>query len=97
MKIPKEITTYCPYCNKHTVHISKSVVTAKPANPTRGMSLSNRRRARKLKGYVGKVKGKTPVKVLGRRQKVLLECKECHKSIERVFGGRTKKKIEIKR
>ncbi|MDE1855683.1 MAG: 50S ribosomal protein L44e [Candidatus Micrarchaeota archaeon] len=96
MKLQKEIRTFCPYCNKHTVHIAKSVVAAKPAT-TRGLSLSNRRRERKLKGYVGKVKGKTPVKVLGRRNKVLLECKECHKSIERVFGGRTKKKLEIKR
>lgn len=97
MKIQKEIMTYCPYCNKHTVHVVKSVVSPKPANPSRGMSLGNRRHERKLKGYVGKIKAKTPVKKLGKRQKVLLECKECNKKIERIFGNRTKKKIEIKR
>lgn len=97
MKIAKEISTYCPYCNKHTVHVVKSIIGPKPANPSRGMSVSNRRHNRKIKGYVGKVKAKTPVKKLAKKQKALLECKECHKSIQRVFGNRTKKKLEIKR
>ncbi|MDE1825216.1 MAG: 50S ribosomal protein L44e [Candidatus Micrarchaeota archaeon] len=97
MKIQKEIRTYCPYCNKHTVHTIKHIVSPKPANPTRGLSMSNRRHERKIKGYVGKVKAKTPKKKLGTRQKVTMECKDCHKSIERVIGGRTKKKLEIKR
>lgn len=97
MKIAKEMSTYCPYCNKHTEHTVKSVINPKPANPSRGMSISNRRHNRKIKGYVGKVKAKTPVKKLGKHQKVLLICKECNKGIERVIGGRTKKKLEIKR
>ncbi|MGI0141071.1 MAG: 50S ribosomal protein L44e [Candidatus Micrarchaeales archaeon] len=97
MKIVKEINTYCPYCNKHTVHVVTKILAAKAANPSRGMSISNRRHNRKIKGYVGKVKAKTPVKKLGKRQKAMLQCKECHKSIEKVFGNRTKKKLEIKR
>lgn len=97
MKIQKEIMTYCPYCNKHTLHTVTGIVGPKPANPNRGMSLGNRRHERKIRGYVGKVKAKTPVKKLSKRQKALLECKECHKKIERVYGGRTKKKLEIKR
>jgi ribosomal protein L44E len=35
-------------------------------------------------------------KKLGKRQKVLLECKECKYKVERLIGGRSKKKIEIK-
>lgn len=97
MKIQKEIMTYCPWCNKHTTHVVKQVVSPKPQNPSRGLSVSNRRRERKLKGYIGKVKGKTPKKKLSNRQKVTLQCKDCHKSVERVFGNRTKKKLEIKR
>jgi len=97
MKITKELMAYCPYCNKHTEHTVMKVQAAKPANPSRGMSVSNRRHNRKIRGYVGKVKAKTPVKKLGKKQKAILQCKECKKSIERVFGNKTKKKLEIKR
>ena len=97
MKIQKEIMTYCRYCNKHTQHTVAKVLASKPTNPSRGMNIQNRRHERKIKGYVGKVKAKTPVKKLSKRQKAILECKECHKSEERIFGNRTKKKLEIKR
>jgi large subunit ribosomal protein L44e len=93
MKLEKELVTYCPYCNKHTTHTVKLYVK----KATRGLSVSTRRHERKIRGYVGKVKASTPVKKLGKRQKAILECKECGKKIERIFGGRTKKKLEIKR
>ncbi len=92
MKMVKEINAYCPKCNKHTPH-SVKLYSSKPAS---GLGMGARRRERKLKGYVGKVKGKATQIKVAKRQKVLLECKECHYIVERVVGTRTKKKLEIK-
>jgi ribosomal protein L44E len=64
--------------------------------PVRTLSKASRRHYRAIKGYVGSVEPKIHPKKLGKRQKVLLECKECKFVIEKRFGGRTKKKIEIK-
>ncbi len=92
MKIAKQISAFCPYCNKHTPHSVKLY----SKKPQRGNSVGNRRHNRKIKGYVGKVKAETPKKKLAKRQKAVLECATCHKKIERVFGNRTKKKLELK-
>lgn len=92
MEIQKEITTYCPRCNKHTPHTVK-IFTRKAQ---RGLSKATRRHDRAIKGYVGSVEPKIHPKKLGKRQKLLLECKVCKYVVERVMGGRTKKKIEIK-
>jgi large subunit ribosomal protein L44e len=92
MKIEKEIRIYCPKCNKHTIHTLKLY----SKKPDRGNNMGNRRRARKLKGYHGKVKGQATSYKVARRQKALLSCKECGYIVERVFGTRTKKKLEIK-
>lgn len=92
MKIIREINTYCPKCNKHTPH-SVKIYSKKPES---GLSMGTRRRLRKLKGYIGKVKGQATQKKVAKRQKVLLECKQCGYIVEKVLGGRTKKKIEIK-
>lgn len=91
MKIVKEINTYCPKCNKHTLHSVKLY----SKGPMRGTDIGNRRRRRKLKGYVGKVKGQASVKKLAKRQKVLLTCKVCKYTVERVVGSRTKKRLEF--
>jgi len=93
VKIEKQIMAYCPYCNKHTLHI----VHMPTKNPQRSKSIGTRRHERAIRGYVGSVEPKLKPKKQGKRQKVILECTVCHKSIERVFFGRTKKKIEIKR
>ncbi len=93
MKIPKEINAYCPKCGKHTIHIVKPYV--KGSGFGIGMNIGNRRRKRKLKGYHGKVKGQAIKKKVSQRQKVLLTCKDCGYSVERVLGTRTKKKLEI--
>jgi ribosomal protein L44E len=93
MKIESEIRVYCPYCNKHTPH--KVKFPAK--NAQRGLSFGTRKHLRRTKGYVGSVAVRLKPKKLGKRQKMLLECKECKKSVERIFGKRTKKKLEIKR
>lgn len=93
MKIPGEINTYCPTCNIHTQHKVKMPSRGKQ----RGLGKATRRHARAISGYVGSVELKIHPKKLGKRQKVLLECKTCKKQTERVFGKRTKKKIEIKK
>jgi large subunit ribosomal protein L44e len=92
MKIVRETRVYCPRCNKHTVH----TIRLYSKKPERGQSMGMRRRARKLKGYVGKVKGKATQYKISKRQKALLVCKECGYIVERVYGTRTKKKLEIK-
>ena len=68
MKIVKETRTYCPRCNKHTLH----TIRLYSKKPERGLSMGTRRRARKLKGYIGKVKGQATQKKIAKRQKALL-------------------------
>ncbi|VVC02633.1 50S ribosomal protein L44e [Candidatus Burarchaeum australiense] len=92
MKIKPEINTYCPTCRKHTTH--KVKVASKGA--ARTMALGTRQHNRKLKGYGGKVAGEKTVKKMGKRQKLMLQCNVCKKKHERVMGGRTRVKIEIK-
>ena len=93
MKIQKEITTYCAYCNKHTPH-SVKVYSSKPEQ---WMNVGRRRHERAIRGYVGKVEPSAHSKKTGKRQKVILTCSVCKKSEERVLGQRAKKKIEIAR
>ena len=93
MKISKEIMTYCQKCNKHTKHTVKTY----NKKSQRGLSLGTRRHNRAIRGYVGSVEPKIHPKKLGKKQKVMLQCAVCKKVTDRVFGMRTKKKIEIKR
>lgn len=92
MEIAREIRTYCPNCNKHTLHTVK--IYSK--GTTSGLKIGNRRAVRKRLGYVGKVKGKASVKKIAQRRKVLLVCKECKYTVERVVGTRTKKRLELR-
>lgn len=92
MKIPKNIMVYCPKCKKHTTH----TVKMPSKGPQRELSKATRRHNRAIRGYVGSVEPKIHTKKLGKRQRILLECKECKYVIGRTVGNRTKKKIEIK-
>lgn len=92
MKIDKELNMYCKFCGKHT----KQLVKPYNKKPQSGLSLGTRRHNRAIKGYVGSVEPKIHPKKLGKRQKVMVQCSVCKKTTERVFGRRTKKKIEIK-
>ena len=92
MKIEKEIMAYCPKCNKHTLH----TVKMPSKSPQRAMSKATRRHNRAIRGYVGSVELKLHTKKLGKRPKVLLMCKNCKYSVERLLGSRTKKKVEFK-
>ncbi|MFH2106377.1 MAG: 50S ribosomal protein L44e [Candidatus Micrarchaeota archaeon] len=93
MKFPKQVNTYCPYCNSHQIH--KVKVASKGAPRT--MAKGNRAHQRSLEGHGGKRAGEKTVKKQGKRQKLMLTCNQCKKKQERVLGGgRTKKKVEIK-
>jgi len=88
MKFPKIITTFCPYCKKHTEH---EVEIAK--RRTRG-SLTHGQRIfkRKMKGYGSfpkeNPKGREkPTKRLDLRYK----CKSCGRTHTRGSGWRAKK------
>ncbi|VVB77014.1 50S ribosomal protein L44e [uncultured archaeon] len=93
MKIENEINTYCPYCQKHTEHKVKTI----SKGPVRGLGWHTRSHERKIHGYTSSVSVRLKPKKLGKKQAVLLECKVCKKSVQRTFGARAKKKIEIKR
>ena len=92
MKFPKEVNAYCPSCRKHGKH------KVKPASKGRArtMAAGNRAHERSLHGHGGKRDGEKTVKKQGKRQKIILECASCKKKHERVLGGRTKKKVEMK-
>ena len=91
MKMTKETNAFCPKCNKHTPHKVKVYSKGQAG----GMKVGNRRHNRKLKGYIGKVKGPVTPKKVGKMQKVLLGCKVCNYQAEKVLGSRTRKKIEF--
>ncbi len=93
MEFPKEIRTYCPYCRKH----SKMKVKVASRGRARAMAIGTRSHERTLLGHGGKRKGKKTVKKQGKRQKLMLTCPDCKKSVEKVLRGRTKKKVELKR
>ena len=93
MKVPKEIRTYCPYCNAHKVH---SVKVASKGN-RRTLAKGELRHAKKLKGFGGKRDGKKTVDKQSKRVKLMLTCSVCKKKHELVMGGRTRKKPEIKK
>jgi len=93
MKIAEVLNVYCKKCNKYTPHKIK-VYKKGQASP---FSTGQARYDRKLKGYVGKVKGKKSVKKIGKHQRITLDCTICHRKNERVIGSRTRKILEIKR
>lgn len=92
MKFPKETRTYCPNCNSHQLHMVR--LTSK--GRARSLAVGNRKHERSLLGHGGKRAGEKTVKKQGKRQKVTLECTSCKKKHDRVIGGRTKKRLEIK-
>ncbi len=92
MKFPKEVNAFCPKCNGHKTHKVKLASKGK----SRTMAKGNRSHERSLLGHGSKRAGKKSVKKQGKRQKVMLTCKECNKKHQRVIGGRTTKKLDVK-
>jgi large subunit ribosomal protein L44e len=92
MEFPKEINTYCPFCKAHRTHKVKLASKGKPRTLAKG----NRAHNRSLMGHGGKRAGEKSVKKQGKRQKAMLTCPECKKKHERLVGGRTTKRLELR-
>ncbi|OYT56641.1 MAG: 50S ribosomal protein L44e [Desulfurococcales archaeon ex4484_217_2] len=74
MKIPKEIRTYCPRCNTHTVH----TVTIYKHGRRRALAEGERRYRRKQEGYGSKRKPEQKRFAKVTKKVVLkLKCKKC--------------------
>ena len=87
MNAPKEIRTYCPRCNKHTVH----TVSLYKDGRRRALAKGERAHERERRGYGGQKypmlrrKAKTT-----KKQTLKLKCKDCGYTIHRE-GIRLKK------
>lgn len=90
MNMPKEIRTYCPRCNKYTVHS----VSIYRDGRRRALARGERAHERERKGYGGQKypilrrKAKTT-----RKQTLKLKCKDCGYILQR--EGIRLKKLEI--
>ena len=74
MKIPKEIRTYCPRCNTHTLH----TVTIYKHGRRRALAEGERRYRRKQEGYGSKRKPEQKRFAKVTKKVVLkLKCKRC--------------------
>jgi len=93
MKVPAEMRTYCPSCNKHT----KGKVKEAKKGKTRTMAKGQLRHIKKTKGYTSKIAGRAKIKKQSKRVKLVLTCFECKKKHEKVSSSRMKKKVEIKK
>jgi len=92
MKVPKQIRSYCPRCNKHTIHEVSLAKKGKESSLSRG----RRKYEEVKKGYGGSPRTpKKPVYKTGKRVVLLLKCKECNKSHHRTFPFRVKRRLEI--
>ena len=88
MKVPKEISTYCPSCNAHEQHKLKGF---KPRSP-RSLGWGTRENIRKhKKGYGGKAEFTIKVKKQNKKAPFLAECQKCKKKHYYVIGKRMKK------
>ncbi len=92
MKFPKEVNAYCPFCKGHKAHKVKLASKGRPRTVAKG----NRAHNSSLMGHGGKRAGEKTVKKQGKRQKVSLICPECKKKHERIIGGRTTRKLELR-
>ena len=90
MKIPKEIRTYCPRCNAHTIH----TVTIYKHGRRRALAEGERRYRRKQEGYGSKRKPEQKRFAKVTKKVVLkLKCKKCGYISHR--EGIRLKKVEI--
>ncbi len=97
MEIPRSIRTYCPKCRVHTVHRVKKVIQKHSPDPARTLSWGQRKFIRRTKGYTSQLAAKKDHVKQSQRNVLLLECSQCKKKQQRTVGGRTRKKIELKR
>ncbi len=88
MDLPKEISDYCPKCNKHTKHKLKQFKPGK----ARALSWGTRENVRKhKKGYGGKAEFIATVKKQNKKPTFIAECEVCHSKHYFVIPKRMKK------
>lgn len=80
MKIPKEIKTYCPKCNTHTVH----TVSIYKKGKERRSAAGARHHEQDRKGYGGQ-KFPELIRTAKTTKKVSLKlkCKQCNKTLQK--------------
>ena len=90
MNMPKEITRYCPKCNKHT----KQKVSTYKAGKRRGSAIGERRHAEDKKGYGGQKFPKLakPAKTT-KKWTAMLTCTVCKKKFNK--NGIRVRKVEL--
>lgn len=76
-------------------HKPHKVKLASKGRP-RTMAKGNRAHNRSLMGHGGKRAGEKSVKKQGKKQKAMLMCSACSKKHERIVGGRTTRKLELR-
>jgi large subunit ribosomal protein L44e len=90
MKFAKELNTYCPKCDKHTLHTASLYKAGKQ----RSTAIGARRHEEDIHGYGGQ---KFPKLVrtakTTKKQVIKLKCKECGKFVSRL--GIRLRKLEI--
>jgi large subunit ribosomal protein L44e len=99
MKLPKQISRYCPYCKKKTKHKVKDVSSGhKRGAMKRGaIPRAKKRGLGRGKGNLGKWGSKPAVTKFKRKTKsttktnILYTCSECGKSHQQKKGKRTSK------
>jgi large subunit ribosomal protein L44e len=91
MKMPDSMTTYCPFCKKHTVHKIKMY----KKGSVRSLARGQRRHELKGKGYTSKIAGKVPVYKQAKHPTLVLTCTICKKKHPKTVGSRTRKALEL--
>ncbi len=90
MKMVKEMKTYCPHDNKHTVH----TVSIYKAGKQRATAVGARRHEEDIHGYGGQKFPKLIRTAKTTKKQILrLKCKECGKIVTRL--GIRLRKLEI--
>ena len=92
MKLPDVKQAHCPFCNAHREHELNVMRKGKEKMLSRG----RRKYEAVKKGYGSSPRTpKKPVFKIGKRVVIVLKCKTCGKKHQKVYGARTKKKVEI--
>ena len=85
--MPKEISTYCAKCNKHTEHKLKVFKTS----PSRGLARGQRRNVEKKKGIKGKYQFTATIRKQNKKPTFVAECFVCKQKHYHVIPKRMKK------
>ena len=92
MKVPENVKRYCPSCKKHVEHD----VRVNRKGKERTMNRGRRKYEEIKKGYGGSPRTpKKPVHKMGKRTVLLMKCKACGKTHQKVHRARTKKPVEV--